>query len=348
MARSRLSTPALSRCALGILAAAALFELGLRPFVAGWNQPEGPVRTIRSYSEGFSVAHFEPDGLGTYGNRLTGNPPLPGAPEGLIVGDSHVIAQAVRDEETMGAVIERASRAAGRPLNVRQYGWSSANAPTYLGSAEELLASRHPAWVALVINAYFSAHALTATRNWRMQLNPGDSYRLIDVRPPSTISRPQRIRRQIGRSALALALWRRLEMIWTTGASIQSLAESVRSEQQDPLLAAQTARVTRTAILGLKRAYGSRLILVYTPGFFGADYESPEPQEQEILKLCAEQSIACFSTRTAMARERYHYLRLSRGFHNTAPGAGHFNATGQRIIGQEIWRYLAANSPPLR
>jgi len=50
-------------CALGVLAAALVFELMLRPFVAGWNQPVGPVRTIRSYFEGTSVAHFEPDGL---------------------------------------------------------------------------------------------------------------------------------------------------------------------------------------------------------------------------------------------------------------------------------------------
>ena len=77
----RPSKAALARCVAGVLAAALLFELGLRPFVAGWNQPEGPVRTVRSYYEGFSDAHFEPDGLGTYGNRLTGNPPVPGAPE---------------------------------------------------------------------------------------------------------------------------------------------------------------------------------------------------------------------------------------------------------------------------
>ena len=48
MDRSRSSTSALARSTLGILAAALLFELGLRPFVAGWNQPEGPVRTVRS------------------------------------------------------------------------------------------------------------------------------------------------------------------------------------------------------------------------------------------------------------------------------------------------------------
>ena len=348
MLRSRLFTPAFARCAAGVLAAAALFELGLRPFVAGWNQPAGPVRTIRSYGEGFSVAHFSPDGLGTYGNRLTGNPPLPGAPEGLIVGDSHVIGQAVRDEETMGAVVERLSRAAGRPLNVRQYGWSSANAPTYLGAAEELLAVRNPAWVAVVINEYFTVHALTARRNWRMAMNPDGSYQLVDVRPLSTVSRPRRIRQEIGRSTLALALFHRIETIWKTGAEIERLDESLRLEQEDTSLAAATARVPRAAILSLKKAYGFRLIIVYTPGFFGADYATVEPLEQEILKLCAEQGIACFSTRSAMASERYDHFRLSRGFHNTAPGAGHFNATGHRLIGQEIWRHLSANSPPSR
>jgi hypothetical protein len=340
--------PALARCAAGVLAAAALFELGLRPFVAGWNQPAGPVRTIRSYAEGFSVAHFLPDGLATYGNRLTGNPSLQGAPEGLIVGDSHVVGQAVRDEETMGAAVERLSRSAGRPINVRQYGWSSANAPTYLGSAQELLAARNPAWVAVVINAYFSVHALTARRNWRMIMNPDGSYQLIDVRPPSAMMRSQTMRQQIGRSTLALALFHRIETIWMTSAEIERFDESGRLEQEDPQLAAATARVPAAALLGLKKAYGSRLIVVYTPGFFGADYESPEPLEREILKLCAEQGIACFSMRTAMARERYDHFRLSRGFHNTAPGAGHFNATGHRLIGEEIWRHLSANSPPSR
>jgi hypothetical protein len=342
MVRSHLSKQAFARGAAGVLAAALLFELGLRPFVASWNQPPDPVRTIRSYAEGFSVAHFEPDGLGTYGNRLTGNPPLPGAPAVLIVGDSHVVGQAVRDEETMGAVVERLSRTAGRPLNVRQYGWTSANAPTYLGSAKELLAARNPAWVAVVINAYFSVHALTSARNWRMLMNPDGSYQLIDVRPPSVTRRPQGIRQQIGRSTLALALFQRVQMIWNTGASIETIAQSVRVEQEDPQLAAATARVPRAALLGLKNAYGSRLIIAYTPGFFGADYATAEPLEHEILTLCAEQGIVCFSTREAMVRERYDHFRLSRGFHNTAPGAGHFNATGHRIVGEEIWRHLSA------
>jgi hypothetical protein len=51
-------------------------EFSLRPFVAGWNEPEGDIRTVRNYIEGFSVAHFEADGLAPLGNRVTGNPPL--------------------------------------------------------------------------------------------------------------------------------------------------------------------------------------------------------------------------------------------------------------------------------
>jgi hypothetical protein len=337
MLSSRPFTQALARSAAGILAAALLFELGLRPFVAGWNEPEGPVRTIRSYREGFSVAHFEPDGLGTFGNRLTGNPPVAGAPEGLILGDSHVIAEAVRDQETMGAVVERLSRAAGRPLNVRQYGWSSANAPTFLASAEPLLRARSPAWVLVILNAAnISVYALTTTQNWRMELAAGDSYRLMDMRSPPTIGRLQSLRRQIGRSSLALALWRRMGLIRDRG----------DLEEPDPRMTEEAARIPRVTVLGLKKAYGSRLIIMYTPAFFGLDYDSAEPQEKEILSLCAEQSVACFSTRSAMARERYEHDLLSRGFHNTAPGAGHFNATGHRVIGVEIWRYLAAHPAP--
>jgi hypothetical protein len=337
----------LARCATGILAAALLFEVGLRPFVAGWNQPEGPVRTIRNYIEGFSVAHFEPDALGTFGNRLTGNPEVAGATEGVIIGDSHVIAQAVRDGETMGAVIERLSRSAGRPLNVRQYGWSSANAPTFLAAAEPLLRARNPAWAAVILNAAnISVYALTTTQNWRMEAAPDDSFRLIDMRPAPDIGRLQKLRREMGRSALALALWRRVGLIQNSRANEESYTEKAPLEQHDPRLAQEAAHVPRATVLGLKRAYGPRLLIVYTPEFFGTHYDSRDPLELEVLGLCAENGVACFSTREALSRERYEQSRLSRGFHNTAPGDGHFNATGHRIIGEEIWRYLAAHSSP--
>jgi hypothetical protein len=325
-------------CALGILAAALVFELALRPLVAGWNQSTGPVRTIRTYVEGFSVAHFEPDGLGTFGNRLTGNPRLADAPEGVIVGDSHVVAQAVRDGETMGAVVERLSRGAGRPLNVRQYGWTSANAPTYLASADSVLRARNPAWVAVILNASnIGVEALTTRQNWRMEVAPDDSFRLIDMRSPQSLSWLQSMRQQMGRSAVALALWRRFGLI-------QNQASNERPF--NPQLAQEAARVPFITVLGLKKAYGPRLLLVYAPALFGTHYDSVDPVENQVLALCAREGVACISVHEALARERYDQSRLSRGFNNTAPGAGHFNATGHRIIGQEIWRYLSARSWP--
>ncbi len=334
-------------CALGILAAALVFEVTLRPFVAGWNQPAGPVRTVRSYFEGISAAHFEPDGLGSLGNRLTGNARLPDAPEGVIVGDSHVIAQAVSDQETMGAVIERLARAAGRPLNVRQYGWFSANSPTYLASAEPIVRARNPAWIAVVLNASnIGVYALTARQNWRMQVAPGDSFRLIDMRPPQSAGGPLSMRQQLGRSALALALWRRFGLIQNQASNEESFNPSEPPDRLDPQLALEAARVPRATVLGLKQAYGRRLLIVYAPEFFGTHYSSADPLEQRVLALCVQEGVACLSTREALARERYDRLRLSRGFHNTAPGVGHFNATGHRIIGQEIWRYLAARRWP--
>lgn len=321
----------LARGAAGILTAALLFDLCLRPFVAGSNRKDGQVRTIRSYYEGISVAHFENDGFGTYGDRLTGHPPIEGAPVGMILGDSHVIAQAVGDEETMGAVIQRLSRAAGSALNVRQYGWSSGNAPTYFAEAEPLLRAHDAAWVAVVLNAAnISVYALTTTQNWRMEVAADDSVRLIDMRPSPAVGRVQTLRREIGRSALALALWRRIGQIHP----------GINPATPDPRLAEEGARVPRATVLGLKRAYGSRLLIVYTPEDFGTHYDSPEPMEHELLELCAQNGVACISVRDALARERYQHLQLSRGFHNTAPGAGHFNATGHRVIGEEIWRYL--------
>ncbi|HXN40722.1 MAG TPA: hypothetical protein VN918_02960, partial [Myxococcaceae bacterium] len=57
----------------------------------------------------------------------------------LIVGDSHVEAFQVSDEETMGAVLERRMRAEGKQWNALQYGWSGADGPDFAHAAPLLL-----------------------------------------------------------------------------------------------------------------------------------------------------------------------------------------------------------------
>ena len=65
---------------LGVLAGIIAVELALYPFVASWYWPRGPIRTTRAYTEGIAAAHFTADGFGTYGNRMTANPSIAGAP----------------------------------------------------------------------------------------------------------------------------------------------------------------------------------------------------------------------------------------------------------------------------
>ena len=328
-------------CVIGVLSAGLLFEIGLRPFVADAYHPgPSPVRTIRNYYEGLAVAHFEPDGLGQLGNRLTGNQPLSGAPEGLIVGDSHVVAYSVRDQDTMGAVVERLSRASGQPLNIRQYGWPGANAGTFLAAAGSLLQARNPAWVAVVLNPYnIGVNALTA-REWRMEVSPDYSVRLI--RGPYQRQTPFRetLVQWTGRSALALGLWRHMGVIWGRRALESATASSIL-EQHDSRLAEMAARVPRAIVLALKKSYGAPLIIIYTPPV-GVD--DVEPVELELRNVCVEQGVAFLSVQRALVQDRNEHSRLSRGFHNTAPGMGHFNAIGHQIIGEEIWRYLCARS----
>jgi hypothetical protein len=233
----------------------------------------------------------------------------------------------------MGAVIERLSRASGHTLNVRQYGWPGANAPTFLAAADSLLRARNPAWVAVVLNSYnIGVNALKGSNRWSMEVAPDYSFRLIYAADPRRTDLTDTLLPWAQRSALVLGLRRRLGLVRNRLALERTTADN--SEE--------AARVPRATVLGLKKAYGPRLLIVYAP----ADvFEGVEPIEKELLRLGMEQGVEFLSVRAALARDRDEYSRLSRGFHNTAPGVGHFNVIGHKIIGEEIWRYLDVHAP---
>jgi hypothetical protein len=137
-----------------------------------------------------------------------------------------------------------------------------------------------------------------------------------------------------------LGIWRRLGLIRVRLALEHGAAQVA---QNDGRLAEQAARIPRATVLALKKAYGTRLFIVYAPPI---GLQAEKPVETELRGLCAEQGVGFLSVREPLARDRAEHHRLNRGFHNTAPGVGHFNATGHRIIGEEIWRYLCARSSP--
>src|SRR5258707_10726817 len=131
---------------LGVLTALVVLELGLRPLATADLPPlarpaadmlGAPVITSRQLEEEIAEAHFS-----SAGARLTGNPVVAGGPVIVILGDSHVMAREISDDQTMGAWVERLARSDHYFINGRQYRLRGASPPQYLLRAHDVL----PKW----------------------------------------------------------------------------------------------------------------------------------------------------------------------------------------------------------
>jgi hypothetical protein len=322
--------------AAGIVAGVIAADVALYPIVASWHWPKGSIRTARAYTEGVAESHFVPDGIGTYGQRLTGNSPVQGAPTVLIVGDSHVVQDGVQDSETVGSAVERLSRAAGHPVNVKQYGWYETAAPTYIAEAPALLNQTHPLKVIAFLNyTDFTAEVFNG-QYWQARLHPDGSYQLVDVRPPKVADVNEVSIRDLGAmSRLLIAGRRRLINI------IQTSGEAPKSATEAPDLAALASFTVR----GLKAAYGDKLIIVYTPVCGPHCAEQTDAKESHLLRACTVEGVRCVSVHDEMLTELRNNHRLARGFTNTAPGIGHLNPLGLELSGRVIWREVARSLP---
>ena len=323
--------------ALGAIAGILGLEFVFSFIVSGWNYPKTPIREIREYTEGVSVSHFVPDGFGTYGNRLTGNPVLPNASTVLLLGDSHVVQEAVLDGQTFGAVIENLSRSQSKPVNVRQYGWYDAAAPTYIANAPELLRAVHPQIVVVLLNPTdFTREALDEGWYWLMKIHPDYSIDLVDVRPPDpSHGRMGQLRDFVGHSHLMLALRRRSVLLFPDASPAPSRPAGPYPRQAEiPLIA-------RASIKGLKAAYGSQLMVGYLPFCKETCPSEPDAYEVMMLSACRAEGVDCFSTRPAMHMDMETHHRILRGFHNTDPGANHLNADGLEVAGTVVWQEVA-------
>lgn len=321
---------------LGVIAGLLTLEFILSFFVAGWHYPKTPIREIREYTEGLSVAHFIPDGFGTYGHRLTGNPVLPDVPTVLLLGDSHLVQDAVRDEQTFGGVIETLSRSQSRPVNVRQYGWYDAAAPTYIANAPDLLRAVHPQVVVVLLNpSDFTREALDEGWYWLMKIHPDYTIDLVDIRQPEPHGPLAEIRDFVGRSHLMLALRRRSVLIFPGSSQGPSQPPGPYPRQAEiPLIA-------RASIKGLKAAYGKLLMVGYLPFCHETCSSESDSYETMMFSACQAEDVHCFSTRPAMSADMQMHHRILRGFHNTRPGDGHLNADGLQVASTVIWQEVS-------
>jgi hypothetical protein len=318
-------------CGCGL--ALIFMELVLHNFAGKFEYSSGYEQ--RSYREGIARSHFSSDGL-----RLTGNAQIARAPCVLILGDSHVEAFQVRDEETMGSLLERRLRAEGKQWNVLQYAWSGADGPDYVYAAPVVLDRYHPSRIFLVMNAgdfgsTVTDYARLAERNGEVvaePVTPGS----VRGRPPSFGGKRSRKLKESG-LLYAAAVRFSLDIL-------PLLTERKANAQEGDLVSTPASpKNVELIVRGLKAAYGDRLSILYTPEQPFSAQEPPELQEADLLADCKAEGMVCESLRGEMIKALLERHELARGFLNSAPGWGHLSVPGHEMAADEMHEWLKSS-----
>ena len=291
----------------------------------------------RQLEEGVSLARFSAAGA-----RLTGNTSIPRAPTIVLLGDSYVVAMAVADEWTMGSFVERNARAAGVPLNVRQYGWSGASPSRYLLEADAIVRRWNPTDVVIALSDNdLDANALYESSP-RLRVLPSGDLAILPV-PPDPI--PGTPRRSVLGALLAERTWK-LQWRHARAAAVASHAVAsvtdANSGGTDTAVLAdslQLAMLPGAVVHALAAKFGSRLALVYLAELGVEGGATEGPIESRLLDACQKEHTRCLTTRPALVAARRRGI-IAHGFFNTTPGNGHLNAAGHAVVGQEIWKLL--------
>ena len=326
---------------LGAVAALGVLEVVLRMLVtpAAPPQPEiardsldAPIVAANQIEEGIGRAHYTVTGA-----RLTGRAPLTGAPVIVLLGDSYVAAREVRDEETMGAWLERNAGDAGTPITVRQYGWRGVSPAQYLLVAADVRRRWKPAHVVIVLSRDdLDDHAL-AGQYPRLKVRRDTS--LIVVRgPDSDADVPWLLRH----SALAGLAARRGERLVSRGPSALREALGVAGGGWNAPPAAQLAVLPSAVVRALATAYGTQLSILYAADVRVTGGEETDPLERALLDACARERVTCVSSRPAMLEAQRRGI-IARGFPTTTLGVGHLNPDGHRLMGALVWPLVAAD-----
>ena len=290
----------------------------------------------RDYREGFAKAHFSSNGL-----RLTGNTQITGAPCVLIVGDSHVEAYSVPDQQTMGSILERRLRSEGKQWNVLQYGWRGADGPDYVYQASLLKDRFHPNWIFLVTTRGDFARSSTETarlveRDGAVVAEPAE--------PGSAPGRPASygswLSRKMKESGLLYAsvLRFRLEVL------PHLIGQGTAEQKGDPPTSQVSAKTIERIVRGLGDGYGEKLVVLYAPDQpYSAD-APPEPEQSSLLSACEQYRVACRTLQDRMIEDLLVHHVIDRGASNTAPGYGHFNEHGHELVADEIDKWLNSSA----
>jgi hypothetical protein len=326
------------RITMGVISAAVGAELMLRPFATAGIPPapriaadslDGRVVTRRQIEEGVATSRFSVTGA-----RLTGNSPARAGITAVVLGDSYVVAEQVKDAHTMGARLERLARSQGIPVDIRQYGWHGASPAQYLHVARGVRRRWNPVRVFVVLSDNDFDHAALTRDHPRLRLTPNGAIRVIGDPKDTVNARP-------ARSVLGAMIRRRWHIAGNRSARARAersraVATSAEDAAESPPDSTEMARMPSAVVGALAKAYGESLTLVYlaTVGISGDS--APTLNEQRFLAACARRRVDCASTREAMLAARTNG-RMSHGSPTRKVANGHLNATGHAVVAQTMW-----------
>jgi hypothetical protein len=338
----------------------------LRPNFRGWWRKEGNA-LIETNRFGFRHGDREPSKpKGTF--RIA------------VLGDSFIEAFQVPYDQTVCAVMERklagCDALAGRPVEVLNFGVSG------YGTAQELLMLRHYVWQYepdAVVLAFFAGNDL---RNNSPELEPyrvrpffrfGDGTLTLDN---AFRQHPDFLRAQSAAVRLKVALINRLRILqlinhvrtrWRRGDTAESETRHVTMgvdsaalvEPRDDAWTAAWETSERLILEVVREAekHDAKFWLVTVPGDVQVH---PDPDvttrcQRELGVedlLYAERRLAEFGRRhdlavITLAEPLLHYARAHKvalhGFPNTELGFGHWNADGNRLVGEIVATVICAS-----
>ncbi|MEO7457296.1 MAG: hypothetical protein ABIY52_13620 [Gemmatimonadaceae bacterium] len=325
-----------TRSLFGVVAGVVAMQVVLMAFSTGVHRDWEPIEkdgaggdtvTQRWYYEGIAESHYSRSGA-----RMTGNAYLPDRPVGVVLGDSYVEARQLPDQSTIGSVLERAARRGGVELNVRQYGFSGASSARYAVIGPDVLHRWNPPFVVVVLTDDDFMGGAPFVGEFTLAMRPDSTVIARHVAPHRTAT-VTRLRNAAAALLESITLADKL-VVRTTRLLEGAASAPVGTPGAGP---DREAEAVYASVRALRDAYDDRVAIIYVPDIAAVAADDRDRNEARVLAACRSLGARCMSAGVALRADRNANLRLSRGFANSAPAAGHLNAVGASIVAGVAW-----------
>jgi hypothetical protein len=255
----------------------------------------------------------------------------------VLLGDSYIAAHQLPVTESVAGILSKNLASSKVPLGVVNAGTDGGDPAQYVGELPWIMNHCKVKYAAMIVNENDFVRDLPSQNGYWYLVR--DSRNEIQLKTHSAEKFVERT------SRFPLIYWPTKHGIWPL--AMERMAESSplegssrsskRGERQDPFLADSIQWVVKNF-----RSLSTRgsILFIPTVNYYGSvDHESTV--ETELARECHRQNVPFHNMRFDFVTEFRRTRRPSQGFANTAPGEGHINSLGHRLVAdfllKDIW-----------